>query len=161
MNGERLRRRILFSVLYQSLFEMGLFTKKEGRTAVSAVLRLAQWHEPHPWYPPPYTGGRLRPSPKVQKLSAFGLIRVYSCLFVFIREIGGSEKNWSLHSGMILQRDLTQRRLPADQCLCSMQCFEHHPRVAGGHHQQGLGSTLRFAALLFPVLHRARTHADQ
>lgn len=30
---------------YQNLFEIGLFTTKEGGTAVSAVLRLAQWHE--------------------------------------------------------------------------------------------------------------------
>ena len=30
---------------YQSLFEIGLFTTKEGGTAVSAILRLPQWHE--------------------------------------------------------------------------------------------------------------------
>ena len=81
-NRERLRRRFLFSILYQSLFEMGLFTAKEGSTAVSAVLRLAQWHEPHPsepWYPPPHTGGTPVPLSKRPKAIAF---RSYSCLFV-------------------------------------------------------------------------------
>jgi hypothetical protein len=42
--------------------------------AVSAVLRLAQWHEAHPsepWYPPPYTGGTPAPPSKSPKAIAF------------------------------------------------------------------------------------------
>ncbi len=44
-NRAWLRRGILGSVFYQSLFEIGLFTTKEGNTPVSAVLRLAQLHD--------------------------------------------------------------------------------------------------------------------
>gem|GEM_PF-5593145 len=42
--------------------------------AVSAVLRLAQWHEPHPSeprYPPPYTGGTPVPLSKSPKAAFF------------------------------------------------------------------------------------------
>ena len=41
---------------------------------VSAVLRLAQWHEPHtsePWYQPPYTGGTPVPLSESPKAAFF------------------------------------------------------------------------------------------
>ena len=75
--GERLRRSILFSVLYQSLFETGLFTTKEGSTAVSAVLRLPL-NSTNPTHlnhgiQRLTQAGRLCSYPKVQKLSPFGM----------------------------------------------------------------------------------------
>jgi hypothetical protein len=54
-----LKREPQVQVWFRGLFEIGLLTTKEGSMAVPAVLRLAQWHEPHPsepWYPPAYTG---------------------------------------------------------------------------------------------------------
>jgi hypothetical protein len=46
---------------------------------------------------------------KSTNLHEWGAASPENVVCVFIREIGGSEKNWSLHSGMILQRNLTQK----------------------------------------------------
>jgi|GEM_PF-1834232 len=77
MNEERLRRSIWLSLLYQSFAEIELFTTKEGNTAVSAVLRRAQYST-NPFHlnyciHRLTQAGRLCSSPKVQKLSLFGI----------------------------------------------------------------------------------------
>jgi hypothetical protein len=78
--------------------------------AVSAVLRLAQWHEPHPSeprYPLPYTGGTPVPLSKSPKAIAFWyeilVIQYLSAVFLlFAKTFSSTGRRWSCNSLVLI-----------------------------------------------------------